>query len=361
MFPYMGNKARWETELIDSSIEELRRQLPDGWSVRRARSRPPRGIWEPDAIYEISAPGGSRGLLAMEAKRPLPPREVVSQRALWRAMEPQLPVMVVTDYITPRAREVLEEADLNFADQTGTLRLRLVEPTVVINVRGDGRPSRSPPERRELQSLRTAAAGRGVRALCDLRPPYGVRDFASKAGLSPATASRLFDFLDREALIERDSPRAPVRKVDWAALLRRWAQDYTFETSNRIATFIEPRTLPRLFEKLRSYDEPYAVTGSYAATRWAPVAPPRLVSMFADDVERVARDLDLKPTEVGINVVLAEPFDPVVFDRTQRIEEVTYAAPSQVVADLLNGPGRAPQEAQALLRWMARNERDWRS
>lgn len=357
----MGNIARWETELIDSSIEELRRQLPDGWSVRRARSRPPRGLWEPDAIYEVAAPTGSRGLLAIEALRPLRPRDVVSQRALWRAVEPQAPVLVVTDYISPRTREVLEEADLNFADQAGTVRLRMAEPAVVINVRGNGRPSRSPPERRELQSLRTAAAGRGVRALCDFRPPYGVREFASRAELAPGTVSRLFDFLDREALIERDSPRAPVRQVDWAGLLRRWAQDYRFETSNRIATFIEPRTLPKLFEKLQAYDEPYAVTGSYAATRWAPVAPPRLVSMFADDVERAARDMDLKPTEVGINVVLAEPFDPVVFERTQRIEEVTYAAPSQVVADLLSGPGRAPQEAQALLRWMARNERDWRS
>jgi hypothetical protein len=299
--------------------------------------------------------------VAVEVKRSLPPRDVVAQRALWRSVDPQLPVMVVTDYVSPRARDVLEEADLNYADATGTLRLRLSDPLVVIDVRGDGSAPRVKSERRELQSLRTAAAGRGVRALADFRPPYGVRDFAARAGLAPATASRLFDFLDREALIQRDSPRAPVKQVDWAGLLRRWAQDYAFETSNRITTLIEPRTLPRLFEKLKTYDERYAVTGSYAATRWAPVAPPRLVTMYADDVDRVAKDLDLREVDVGINVVMAEPFDPVVFDRTKRIEDVIYAAPSQVVADLLNGPGRAPQEGDALLRWMARNERDWRS
>lgn len=357
----MGNIARWETALVDGSIEELRRRLPDGWSVRRARSRPPRGLWEPDYLYDIRSPSGSSATVAVEVKRSLPPRDVVTQRALWRSVDPQVPVMVVTDYISPRAREVLEEADLNYADATGTLRLRLTEPVVVIDVRGDGGAARTKPERRELQSLRTAAAGRGVRALADFRPPYGVREFAARAGLAPATASRLFDFLDREVLIQRDSPRAPVKQVDWAGLLRRWAQDYAFETSNRITTLIEPRTLPRLFEKLKTYDERYAVTGSYAATRWAPVAPPRLVTMFADDIDRAASDLDLKPVEVGINVVMAEPFDPVVFDRTQRIADVTYAAPSQVVADLMNGPGRAPQEAEALLKWMARNERDWRS
>lgn len=360
MFPCMGNMARWETELVDGSIEELRRRLPDGWSVRRARSRPPRGLWEPDYLYDIRSPSGSSATVAVDVKRSLPPRDVVTQRALWRSVDPQVPVMVVTDYVSPRARAVLEEADLNYADATGTLRLRLTEPVVVIDVRGDRGPGRTKPERRELQSLRTAAAGRGVRALADLRPPYGVRDFAARAGLAPATASRLFDFLDCQALIQRDSPRAPVKEVDWAGLLRRWAQDYAFETSNRITTLIEPRTLPRLFAKLKTYDERYAVTGSYAATRWASVAPPRLVAMFADDVERVAGDLDLKPAEVGINVVMAEPFDPVVFDRTQRIDDLTFAAPSQVVADLLNGPGRAPQEAKALLDWMARNERAWR-
>lgn len=357
----MGNMDRWETELIDDSVAELRRRLPDDWSVRRARSRPPRGVFEPDAIYEISAPGGVRGQLAIEAKRRLPPRDVSTQRALWRSIDPQIPVMIVTDFVSPRARELLEEADLNFADQTGTLRLRLPRPLIVIDVQGDAKARRSTPERRELQSLRTAAAGRGVRSLCDFRPPYGVREFATRAGLSAATASRLFDFLDREALIERNSPRAPVTKVDWAALLRRWSQDYAFETSNRITTLIEPRTLPKLFDKLRTYEERYAVTGSYAATRWAAVAPPRLATIFVEDIERASKDLDLTPTEVGINVILAEPFDPIALQRTQQIDGVVYAAPSQVVADLLNGPGRAPQEARALLAWMGRNERDWRS
>jgi hypothetical protein len=271
-----------------------------------------------------------------------------------------MPVLVLTGVLTRRTRQVLDEANLNYADAAGTLRLVMPSPAVVIErwLAGDRRQPR--PERRELQSLKTAAAGRGVRALCDFRPPYGVREFASRAGLSPASASRLFDLLDREALIERDSPRSPVRSVDWAALIRRWAQDYRYDRSNRIATFIEPRTLPRLLEKLRTYGRRYAVTGSFAATQWAPVAPPRVMSMFVENVARTARELDLTATEAGINVLLAEPFDPVVFERTKVVKGVTYAAPPQVVADLLNGPGRAPQEAEALLRWMAKHEDAWR-
>ncbi len=360
MFPYVGNRPLSETQIVERFAEELRRRLPAGWSVRRARSQP-RGLWRPDFVYDIGAAGGPTGRLAVEVKKRLFPRDVVTQLLLWRSLDPQTAIVLVADYISPRTRRLLEEADLNFADTTGTLRLRLSEPVIVIDVQGTGQPPRHVPEGRELKSLRTPAAGRAVRGLCDFRPPYGVRQLASRAGLAPATVSRIFDFLDREALLERDGPRSPVTAVNWAGLLRRWTQDYRFETSNRIDRFIEPRTLPALFEKLRGYEGRYAVTGSFAASRWAPIAPPRLATIFVEDTERAGRELKLTPTETGINVLLAEPFDGVVFERTQLIDGVTYAAPSQAAADLLTGPGRAPQEAEALLTWMGKNERAWRS
>jgi hypothetical protein len=36
------------------------------------------------------------------------------------------------------------------------------------------------------------------------------------------------------------------------------------------------------------------------------------------------------------------------------------AAPTQVAADLLNGPGRNPSEAEELLAWMSAHEGAWR-
>lgn len=358
MFPPMETRPSLETALLEDFVVRLRRILASDWSVRRARL--PRSVaWEPDAVLEIRAPDGTRGRLAVAVQPRLYPRDVLVQRPLWRSLAERMPLLILAGVLTPRTREVLDQAKLCYADAAGALRLVMPQPAVSIEHWTEAR-RRPPPERRELQSLKTAAAGRGVRALSELRPPYGVREFAMRAGLSPASASRLFDLLHREALIERDSPRSPVRSVDWDALLRRWAQDYRYDRSNRIATFIEPRTLPRLLEKLRTYGRRYAVTGSFAATQWAPVAPPRLMSMFVENATRTARELDLAATETGINVLLAEPFDPVVFERTKVVKGVTYAAPPQVVADLLNGPGRAPQEAEALLRWMAHHERAWR-
>lgn len=71
--------------------------------------------------------------------------------------------------------------------------------------------------------------------------------------------------------------------------------------------------------------------------------------------------LDLRPADAGANVLLLAPFDPVVFERTWERGGVTFAAVSQVAADLLTGPGRGPAEAEALMKWMGEHEHDWRS
>jgi hypothetical protein len=80
-----------------------------------------------------------------------------------------------------------------------------------------------------------------------------------------------------------------------------------------------------------------------------------------DDIEAAAERLDLRPTEVGANVILAEPFDPLVYERGRELDGITYVAPSQNAADLLTSPGRGPSEAEELIEWMTRNEGAWRS
>jgi len=59
-------------------------------------------------------------------------------------------------------------------------------------------------------------------------------------------------------------------------------------------------------------------------------------------------------------VILLEPFDPVVFRRLWQDSPDRCAAPPQVVVDLLVSPGRGPEEAEALLEWMADHELEWR-
>jgi hypothetical protein len=149
--------------------------------------------------------------------------------------------------------------------------------------------------------------------------------------------------------------------VDWQGLIRRWTEDYSLFGSNSTGSYLEPRGLNSLLRKLSNTDSQYAVTGSLGSASIAPVAPARLAVIFADDMEDAAEHLALRQAEAGANVILAEPFDPVVYERDEERDGVNYAAPSQNAADLLTSPGRGPSEAEELMEWMARNEGAWRS
>ena len=131
--------------------------------------------------------------------------------------------------------------------------------------------------------------------------------------------------------------------------------------SNSTSSWLEPRGLPALLAKLRGAGQRYAITGSLAANMVAPITAPRLAAVYVENAEKTAERLGLRRAESGGNVLLAEPFDAVVFARGFEREGLQYAAYSQVTVDLLTGPGRSPQEGEALLQWMKTNESVWRS
>ena len=65
------------------------------------------------------------------------------------------------------------------------------------------------------------------------------------------------------------------------------------------------------------------VTGSFAASRIAPVAAPMLLMAYCGDVQAVAQTHSFLPSDRGANVILLEPFDPVVWDRTRKVSLVS--------------------------------------
>ena len=170
----------------------------------------------------------------------------------------------------------------------------------------------------------------------------------------------MVEFLSQEGLIER-APRGPITTVKWRRLLERWSEDYSFQRSNAVEAYLQPRGIPALLDELRASDElRYALTGSLAAQRLAPWAPPRLAMLYVDDPAIVAERLGLRAVDAGANVLLAVGDYDVVFDRTVVADDVNFVAPSQTAVDLLTAPGRGPAEAQALLEWMRTHESDWR-
>ena len=355
--------------------EGYRHTLTPRWLLRERKrnvlAQSPQGLArEVDAILEIRDPDGLSSDIIVEVKtKPVETRLVAGVASRLKSLSLSrydeagqvgaVPVlMLVSTYLSPLARERLAEAGISYADSTGNLRFTVDRPAVFIETQGsDKNPFR---EERPLRSLKGGRAARVARGLLDYRTPFGVRELAAETASSPAMISRVSSLLEPDEIVTKDGPRGRIVSVDWEALARRWAVDYDFASSNTLTTWLEPRGTRALFARLRDGRFRYTVTGSFAAYRLAPIAEPRLVTIYVDDPETAAQPLGLRPAETGGNVLLVHPFDPVAFERAEYDDGITYARVTQVLLDLMAGPGRGPAEAEALLEWMRDNEDRWK-
>ena len=357
---------------MGDAVREIGTRLPPRWllrdrerdAARRSQQESSRTI---DAIWELQGPDGLSSDIIVEIKaNPVEPRfvnnvasrlkELSSQRYHQTGAAPAC--MLVSPYLSLLTRERLADAGISYADSTGNIRFAVDRPAVFIETQGaDKNPFR---EERPLQSLRGGRAARVVRGLLDYRTPFGTRELAGETSSSAAMISRVSSLLEPDEIVTKDGSRGRIISVNWEALARRWAMDYDFSSSNTLTAWLEPRGTGALLARLPDAGIRYSVTGSFAAYRLAPVAAPRLATLYVDDPETAAQTLGLRPAETGANVLLVRPFDPVVFERTEYDDGITYARATQVLLDLMTGPGRGPAEAEALLQWMQDKEDMWR-
>lgn len=359
-----GSPPQGAWEIANRAVDVLRARLPEDWKLHRFAGIKPQSDRRAAAIVSLIAPDDSRVALKIEARHTVEPRDV---RTLGKdrprskdaaGVEPGA-TMIAARYLGSGARRQLIEAGLNYADATGNLYLSLSTPALFLRDVGAERdPWRKPG--RPRGSLRGTIASRVVRALADFTPPMTVPELIERSGVSTGAGYRVVDFLERQALLARKA-RGPITAVEWRSMLELWAEDYELNLEESAVRYLEPRGLEAVRSGLADLDAPdYVVTGSLAASYYEPYAAVRLAIIYTDDPTALADQLDLRPVDTGANVLLLPPLENLVFERSQNFDRLRVAAPSQIVADLLNGPGRAPSEAQALLDWMEKNEPAWR-
>ncbi|MEU4808127.1 helix-turn-helix domain-containing protein [Nocardia fluminea] len=370
---------RSENSLTETCASVIRKRLPESWpmtvTLRPAVFRTGRQVIEVDAEAVLRAPNGQEVTLIVEVKlseiRTVDVLRVAEQLsrtmreyyAGGRHQSPTIPVLFAR-YLPKPTRDMLAKVGLGYVDATGNILLRCDDPPLFLSDRGaDHDPWRSRSGRPQ-RGLDGEPSAKVVRALADLRGPWKIRDLVQASGASTGAVYRVLDFLEGEGLVvgREDGGRGPIDVPDWQALLRLWSKDYQFFRANEISRWIAPRGLSSLMLRMRTTLElDYALTGSIAAELWAPHAPVKSAMVYASDPVAAAKLWQLRPTETGANVLLAQPAYAVSLERKESARSgLKYAAPTQVAVDLMTGPGRAPAEAEELLEWMGRHERDWR-
>ena len=346
-------------ELLDRAVANLRTVIPNGWTLNIQRISTGRGS---DDQLVLQAPGLVTTFLP-ELRLTSSPREVqrltadpLSQRL--RTFS-RVNLLLIAPWISPRSRALLADAGWSYLDLTGNIHISA--PNSPVFILTEGAQTNPLPPQRGTAGLRGARSGRLIRFLCDVLPPYGVRDLAAVTGLNPGWVSQLLATLDAQALIDR-SPRGEVTGTDPIALMTRWAQSYDVLRANKARSYVAPNGARRTLDDLaQQSDAPrWSLTGSFAATALAPVAAPSLLLLYTDNPDRLARTLNLLPADHGADVALLRPYDPVVWERPLAGTSVPTVGPSQLVVDCLTGTGRMPAEGEAVLQWMRDNEPAWR-
>jgi hypothetical protein len=330
-----------------ATVESLDSLAPPDWEIEIARRSDDGGV------IRVISPDDVSGELVVVVRRDLTPRDVVA------LPESEAPAIIASEWLSPRSRELLEDIGYGYVDQTGNVSAVVKRPGIVFRTEGAQRdPSPKPAPRLNIRGPRAWAL---LRTLAEVQPPYGVSELANAIDSDAGYVSRLLAGLGEELLISR-VPRGPVEHVEWEAMLRQIASRYSLLDTNETTNWVASAGAEQFVEDLADTKaKAWAVTGSFAASRLVSVAGPEIAVVYADDPERIATLTRLRQVRNGGNVVIARPYDQIVFERTWTTDDIVYASPAQIVGDCLTGPGRMPAEGEALLGWMRRKAPRWQA
>ncbi|MFJ9729282.1 helix-turn-helix domain-containing protein [Streptomyces sp. NPDC101209] len=360
--------------LLDQGLQALRDLLGPTWDVT---VQPPQ--WNPtgegrslDALVQLQPDGDNvYTQLLVDLRASVTPR-VVEERLLpkldlIRQVNHFTNPVVITPWIAPRVQLMLRENGIGYIDLTGNVSLRVTRPAIVLYTEGDSRPPRSSAARSSKATLAGPKAGRLVRLLADVAPPYRAGELADAADLSLPYVSRLLDTLEDQLLIRREG--RVITDVDWPELLRARAEQLNLLRHNPYVGMVAPNGIKATLKALSALPEMYSreivLTGSYAARSVAPLAVGGQLMLYVPagphTPDDVGDDLGLLRVDKGADVLLLRAHDKVVFERTVYENGVHRVALSQLVLDCLSGPGRMPAEGEAVLAHMQEAPELWRA
>jgi hypothetical protein len=347
--------------LTQAAASVLGQRLSQRWTVQAQPNGTNPDDW---TLLVRSQNGNNQASLLVETRPTFAPRDVAELTGgLFRRLRDrtsQVPILLVAPYISARARELLIDHEINYLDLTGNVRIDVDYPGLFVVT--EGAQADPAPAARGARGLRGAKVGAVVRVLIDSRPPYTGAQLAKAASVNEGYVSRILDALIDQGLVTRRRS-GPIVDADWPALLRQRAAALTLFRSAGTFRYVARHGPSELLDTVAQVDpqQPAVITGSFAAARLAPVAPPTQLVIYTMNPRLLASSLPLIEVDDGADTVLIRPGNNGAFSRTSTVGGLRYAAPSQVAIDCLSGSGRMPAEGDAVIAWMQANEDAWRS
>lgn len=345
-----------EQDLFESAEKSLRGIMPESATVSIESKLQNRIGSKVDALMTLTLAGVTT-YFEVEARPAQNFAANLAKAIDWKKTE-STPTVFITNYVQASAREILRKAGQSYIDAAGNIFLYRETPPLLISA--DGAKSNPWAKKgRPKTNLKGNPAGLVVRTLLDYKTPISIAEVIEKSGASRGAVYRALDFLEQASLIQRPN-RGQVESVKWPTLLEIWADNYEILNANRVKKFVSPRGIDALKSQLRELSEQnYAATGSLAAEPYSNYAPTYTAIIYTGDIAELADKLKLQETERGADVLLVEPNGDFQMNDSQVVNGIRIVAPAQAAVDLLNGPGRNPEEGKALIRWMESSD-EWR-
>jgi hypothetical protein len=321
-------------DLIDEAIQ------PGGRLIRRPRASP---VARPDATVELAA--GAR--IDLELKRwgtrlSEPPRDTA--------------IVWVLERSRPELRQRLREADENFVDPAGWVRLHL--PGLLVDRSDLERVSRPPgAETRNPFADRASRIPRTLFASASDRT-WSIQELAAAADVSLGTTSYAVTALADRDLVEVSAvgKEKRVRLRDRRTLVLQWCAEYSWRRNTAVA-FDAPvgsplRFLERLPDLLRM--DRWALGLQAGATLVNPHAKWDTVHIYmrertAEELHVVGNELGWHAADSGKVVLLAPYYTDSVWFGIREIDGLPVVSDLQLILDLWHYPVRGREQAEMLL------------
>jgi hypothetical protein len=365
----LAQGAAEESRLLTQGKDLLQEVLGQHWqlTVQREPVEGDRGV---DATLQIKSDDGVYVDMMVEVKHRVTPKDVmgtlVPMAQLVRRVNRSTRLLVISAWISPRTQEALRGAGIDYLDLTGNVSLRVPRPAIVVHTQGATRAPASHRAPSGKPALTGTKAGRLVRLLADVAPPYRATDLAKHSRLSLGYVSRLLDTLEDQLLIQREGK--VIASVDWQRLLRARAAQTDLLRTTPATGMLAPNGVAQVIEQLKAMpmdcSREVLVTGSHTARALAPLAVGGQLMLYVrdnpEDVELVASELGLLDVGEGADVLLLRAQDLSVWQRPLWHGGLWHVGPSQLVLDCLSGPGRMPAEGEKVLEFLDAHEKSWR-